>query len=75
MAVKTNNFYPPDGMMRIPMWAINDIFTKGFAYIPIPGRGMRKVTEADLLFEVEEIHELARKIESGEIKLKEPNNE
>jgi hypothetical protein len=71
MAKKTDNFHPPDGMMCIPTWAIDDIFTKGYAYIPIPGRGMRKITKDDILFKAEEIHEFERKLKSGEIKLKE----
>jgi len=75
MAIKTDDFYPPDGMMQIPTWAITDIFEKGYAYLPIPGRGIRKITKDDILFKAEEIHELERKLKSGEIKLEKKNNE
>lgn len=67
MAIKTTDFYPPDGMMRIPNWAITDIFEKGFAYLPVPGKGTIKITQDDIVFKTEEVEEFKRKLESGEI--------
>lgn len=69
MAKITTDFMPPDGMMRVPLSACEDLFNKGYAYIRLPNGNMRKITSKDVLISADEVRELERKWRSGELPL------
>jgi len=47
---KPENFYPKDGLMRLPVHIIEDIFKNGYAFITLLNGESKKITLEDLSF-------------------------
>lgn len=62
--MKTREFEPEDGLMRLPNYVINDLLDKGYSYVTLPSGKVVKVTKEDILFKEEELLEYVNKIKN-----------
>jgi len=57
---KPENFYPKDGLMRLPVHIIEDIFKNGYAFITLLNGESKKITLEDLVFKKSEIEQFEK---------------